>query len=84
MVRASAYVSLKDYDNALKDIYKATNLNPEYGTAYFVRSKLFEGLGNKKQAKSDLTKAKSLGFSESKPYKVLFVRDEIKAVKQDK
>ena len=47
---------------AMKDYNKALELKPEKADAYYLRSKCYVTLGNKKAALQDVEKAKSLGY----------------------
>ncbi len=60
--RAEAYVELRQYDLALKDYNRMIELRPDAGRAYADRAKVFDRLGQSRQAESNRIKSNSLSF----------------------
>ncbi len=59
--RAIAYYELGKYDNAMKDIEKALDLNASDGIAYMYRHRIHKLRNNVEEARLDSIRAKSLG-----------------------
>jgi len=60
--RTELYVNLGEYDKAVIDATQAIKLSPNSGEAYYYRAHANDKLDLKAQAKTDLEKAKQLGF----------------------
>lgn len=62
--RGEAYLAMGKTKEAMKDFDKAIAMRGDvwHGEAYYFRAKVFEKLGQKKQAEADATMAKRLGF----------------------
>ena len=59
-LRGDLYAEIDDNESSLKDFNKAIALDPNFAAAYYKRSYCYENDFSK--AKSDLDKAKSLGY----------------------
>jgi tetratricopeptide (TPR) repeat protein len=61
LIRADLYITLDMYDNAMKDLDTAINLNPDFGLAYFKRGSLrLQYNKDLELALLDLTKSEAL------------------------
>ena len=58
--RAANYLESQSLSEALDDLNKAIEFNPDYATAYYMRGDLHMRLKNKQQAKQDFKKAAEL------------------------
>ena len=58
--RAANYLEKQSLAEALDDLNKSIEFNPDYATAYFMRGELYTMLKQEKQAKSDYKKASDL------------------------
>jgi len=63
--RGNIYRSLERYDEAMTDIERAIELNPDYFWAYYSRGLLYQELGKKKKAKADFEFACDRGIAEA-------------------
>ena len=63
--RSICYANLKDNISCIEDSTMSISLNPNYANAYFVRGLEYIKLNNPKDAKSDLQKSKSLGYTKA-------------------
>jgi tetratricopeptide (TPR) repeat protein len=61
MNRGRIYYRLKKYEEGIKDLNKAIELNDKSGDSYYLRAKCYAQKGNKAQATQDAEKAKTLG-----------------------
>lgn len=68
--RAHAYITLGEYDRALKDVDKAISYNPKYPQSYYLRAVNHIGLGDYRQALTDLDKAIKLDPQFAQAYHV--------------
>jgi len=55
--RSNAYIEMKDYKNALKDLDNAIAVRPDYPKAYLNRGTLYKQVGDYASAMTDLTKS---------------------------
>ncbi len=67
MNRGKIYVRLQKYDEALKDLNRALEINGESGESYYLRARCLGAKGNKVQAQQDVEKAKSFGYTQMDP-----------------
>ena len=58
--RALAYIKIDDFRAALKDCNQAITINSRFPLAYYVRSKVFAGLGDEARSFRDLVYAYQL------------------------
>lgn len=58
--RAANYLEIQSLNEALNDLNKAIEFDPNYSSAYFMRGDLHKKLGNAKQAKADFKMAAEL------------------------
>ena len=58
--RAANYLEIQSLPEALDDLNKSIEFNPDYATAYFMRGELYTMLKQNKQAKADFKKAAEL------------------------
>ena len=63
--RGNIYRGLKRYDEAMADIERALELNPDFFWAYYSRGLLYRELGKKKKAKEDFEYACNRGIVEA-------------------
>ncbi|SVD90979.1 uncharacterized protein METZ01_LOCUS443833, partial [marine metagenome] len=51
--RGNTYLALNQIDSALNDLNQAIELDPQYPSAYFCRSEVFNRIGDKEQEDAD-------------------------------
>ncbi len=61
--RGIAYLQIKEYGKVLEDINLALELEPDFGRAYFLRSKCLAFLGKYDESINDLYKAQDEGYN---------------------
>ena len=61
--RGIAYVQEREYDKAIEDYTKAIRLKPDYAGAYANRGYAYSRKGDRRRAKADRDKARSLGWN---------------------
>ena len=58
--RGAAYIYLKKYELAIKDLTRAVELNPNDSMAYYNRGICYQAIHNNEKAQADFVKSKSL------------------------
>ncbi len=64
--RAANHLEKQNFPEALDDLNKAIEFNPDYAPAYFMRGEIRERLGQKKEAKEDFKMAAELDPEDEK------------------
>ena len=65
VLRGAAYVNEGFYKRALADCNESLIINPNYGYAYYIRGRAYEGLNEIDKARKDLMKGCSLRYSDA-------------------
>jgi Tfp pilus assembly protein PilF len=68
LLRAAAYIEVNSYDLALIDCNTSIEIAPLDGNAYYLRSIIYEALGEYDKSSVDMQIANKLGYSEENIY----------------
>jgi tetratricopeptide (TPR) repeat protein len=66
--RGVAYVSLGNYQQAIKDFSKAIELEPQVAKVYYIRGLAYDILGNGQQSIKDIKIAARLGHKKAQDF----------------
>lgn len=61
--RARAFMRIERYDEALRDLNKAAQIEPKLGEIYYFRALCYDKKGDKATAQKDLETARKLGYA---------------------